>query len=71
MHNTKLKPKEAAQYLRLSASLLAKFRCHGGGPQYAKAGPRLVLYEVQDLDAWLKARVCSNTSHYAKLGDCS
>ena len=44
---------DAAAYLGLSPSTLAKMRVRGDGPVYAKAGPRVVVYAVEDLDAYL------------------
>jgi excisionase family DNA binding protein len=52
---------EAALFLRLSRSCLAKWRCAGGGPEYTLAG-RKVLYAQAALDAWLASRRRSNTS---------
>lgn len=52
---------EAANYLRLSRSCLAKWRCSGGGPEYILAG-RKVLYARTALDAWLASRRRRNTS---------
>lgn len=52
---------EAAEYLRLSRSCLAKWRCGGGGPSFILAG-RKVLYAKAVLDAWLDARVRTSTS---------
>ena len=52
---------EAADYLRLSRSCLAKWRCAGGGPEYILAG-RKVLYSRTVLDAWLASRSRRNTS---------
>ena len=52
----------AAEYLGLAASTLEKMRIFGGGPPYAKAGPKIVVYRVDDLDAWLKARRRTSTS---------
>lgn len=49
----KLRSPEAAAYLGLSASTLAKMRLRGDGPPYCKAGPRIVVYDVSDLDEWL------------------
>ncbi len=51
--STKLRPPQAADYLGLSASTLAKMRLRGDGPVYSKLGPRLVCYEQSDLDAWV------------------
>ena len=52
----------AAEYLGLSASTLAKMRLRGDGPFYSKAGPRVVVYDVVDLDAWLASRRRRSTS---------
>ncbi len=55
---------EAAAYLRLAQSTLAKLRCYGGGPVFAKAGGRRVIYDKSDLDAWLESRLFRSTSEY-------
>ena len=54
-----LTPKEAAGFLRLSASFLAKARMRGDGPRYRKLS-RSVRYLRADLLLWLKA--CAKTS---------
>ena len=54
-----MRAKEAAEYLRVSPATLAKLRCLGGGPRFAKPSARLVLYDRQDLDAWLRRAGCS------------
>jgi predicted DNA-binding transcriptional regulator AlpA len=56
---TLLTPKEAARFLRLSESFLAKARMRGDGPRYRKLS-RAVRYSMSDLLAWLKA--CAKTS---------
>jgi len=53
--------KEAATYLGLSASTLAKKRMTGDGPPYFKLG-RKVLYDTKILDGWLDSRICTSTS---------
>ena len=53
---------EAAAYLGLSPSTLAKMRMRGDGPTYSKAGPRVVVYDVRSLDAYLNARRRLSTS---------
>lgn len=58
---TYLKPPEAAAYIKLSASTLAKMRLYGGGPAYLKMG-RSVRYEVEELDRWAAQRRISSTS---------
>ena len=57
-----LRAPEAAAYLRLSVSTLAKMRLRGDGPLYTKLGPRLIGFEPQHLDQWAKARVRRSTS---------
>ncbi|MQX36875.1 helix-turn-helix transcriptional regulator [Roseospira navarrensis] len=61
-HPRKLRAPAAAVYLGLSASTLAKMRLRGDGPVYSKAGPRIVLYDVADLDVWLAGRRRTSTS---------
>lgn len=54
-----LTPKEAATFLRLSESFLAKARMRGDGPRYRKLS-RSVRYTRADLLLWVKA--CAKTS---------
>ncbi len=61
-HTPKLRPPAAADFLGLSASTLAKMRLRGDGPIYSKAGPRVVVYDLADLEAWLTARKRSSTT---------
>ena len=65
--NTKLLAPKAARYLRIAASMLAKLCCSGGGPRFAKAGPRLIIYDRADLDSGLDNRICHSTSEYDAL----
>lgn len=51
-----LRPKEAAQYLGISHSLLAKQVRKNAGPARRRVG-RAVLYAVADLNAWMETRV--------------
>ncbi|MCP4316422.1 MAG: helix-turn-helix domain-containing protein [Hyphomicrobiales bacterium] len=46
---------EAADYLGLARRTLEKYRIHGGGPAFYKLGRR-VVYDTDDLDAWLQTR---------------
>jgi hypothetical protein len=57
----KLNSEEAADYLGLGSSTLPKYRVFGGGPPYFKVSRR-VIYDPDDLDAWLEARRRSSTS---------
>jgi predicted DNA-binding transcriptional regulator AlpA len=58
----KLRAREAAVHLGLSPSTLAKMRLRGDGPRYAKAGQRVVLYDLKDLEIWFEARTRRSTS---------
>ena len=61
----------AAEYVGLSPSTLEKFRLNGNGPVYQKAGPKIVVYRIEDLDAWLdtrRRRSTSETDHVAASG---
>lgn len=68
-HSSKrLRAPAAAEYVGLSASTLAKMRLRGDGPVYAKAGPRVVVYNVADLDHWLASRRRRSTSDEGATG---
>jgi predicted DNA-binding transcriptional regulator AlpA len=58
----RLRTPEAATYVGLSPSTLQKLRLTGNGPAYHKAGPKIVVYSVEDLDAWLRGRRHTSTS---------
>lgn len=51
-----LRTSAAASYVKLSPSTLEKLRLSGDGPPFSKAGKRIVLYLVSDLDDWLKSK---------------
>lgn len=60
--NTPLKnAHEAAGYLGLSVSTLAKLRLTGNGPRFINLGRR-VLYDPSDLNAWVASRKRNSTS---------
>jgi len=48
----RLRAKEAAKYMRVSPSTLAKWRMHNEGPPYHRCGPRIVYYLQAEIDAW-------------------
>ena len=56
-----LRSDDAANYIGFGKSTVEKLRLIGGGPPYIKAG-KIVLYDVDDLDAWLAARRRTSTS---------
>ena len=51
----KLRSEAAARYVGLAPSTLAKMRVRGDGPPYSKAGARVVVYDIRDLEAWLRS----------------
>lgn len=52
-----LRPKEAARYIGLSASTLAKMRCRGDGPNYIQLGRGAIGYRIADLNKYTQERV--------------
>jgi len=56
---------QAAARLGLSTSTLAKMRLSRTGPQYSKLGRR-VVYQADDLEAWVKSNLCQSTSEYGR-----
>lgn len=57
-----LRPPEAARYLGLSASTLAKKRLDGSGPRFCKITSRLVAYRMSELCSFVENRMRSSTS---------
>jgi predicted DNA-binding transcriptional regulator AlpA len=53
--------KDAAQFVGLSESTLAKLRLNGNGPIYCKLGRR-VVYRPADLEEWLQSRTARDTT---------
>jgi hypothetical protein len=49
----RLRAGEAARYLRVSVSTLAKWRLKTAGPPYHRCGPRIVYYFKDEIDVWL------------------
>jgi excisionase family DNA binding protein len=45
---------EAAEYLRVSRSTLAKWRMKGEGPPFHRCGRRLIYYYRTEIDNWLE-----------------
>jgi hypothetical protein len=62
--NRRLDSREAAAYLKLGFSTIAKFRLYGGGPRYYKIGAK-VIYDTRDLDSWLASKRVAHTSQNA------
>lgn len=60
----------AAERLGVAKQTLAIWRVRGVGPQYVKAGAR-VLYAPDDLDAWIDSRKRASTSDRALSGSAT
>jgi predicted DNA-binding transcriptional regulator AlpA len=59
-----LRTKEAARVVGLCSRTLEKHRTYGTGPRYAKIGGR-VLYDIDDLRAWIESAIRHSTSDAA------
>tara|TARA_B100000965_G_scaffold381828_2_gene379640 strand:+ start:4709 stop:4924 length:216 start_codon:yes stop_codon:yes gene_type:complete len=57
----RLRTAEAAAYCASSKSTFEKYRLTGEGPAYIKIG-RIVVYDRDDLDAWLASHRRLSTS---------
>lgn len=57
-----LSPEQAANYLLLSISTLARMRIAGNGPTFVRVSPQRVGYRVGDLDKYLDGRTRTSTS---------
>lgn len=58
-----LRTRQAAAYTGLAKSTLEKLRVSGGGCPYIRVG-RVVLYDPDELDAWLSSHRRRSTSDY-------
>jgi predicted DNA-binding transcriptional regulator AlpA len=57
-----LRESQAAEFLLLSRSALAKWRVTGAGPRFVKVGPHSVRYRRVDLEAFITAGIRRSTS---------
>lgn len=65
MENIYMSADEAAQYIGLSASYLAKLRMGTGpkaGPKFVRIGPRAIRYRRADLDEWMNSMLCGDAA---------
>jgi prophage regulatory protein len=51
------RPKELAKYLGISEVTLWRWRRDGYIPEPAKLGPKLIIWESEIIDNWIKSRV--------------
>jgi len=61
-----LTPEQAAELMSRSVLTLQDMRTKGGGPKYVKLGHRTIRYRREDIEAWINARVFSNTAEASK-----
>ena len=66
--DNKLRTEAAARYLGLAPSTLAKMRVRGDGPPYSKAGARIVVYDIDDIDDWLRGTRRTSTRSIQTIG---
>lgn len=55
-------PPQAAEYLGVGVSTLAKWRLRGVGPQYRALSTKIIRYVRTDLDAWSASRTRASTT---------
>ncbi len=60
-YRAKLRTVDAAAYCGSTGSTFEKLRLTGGGPMYITIG-RTVVYDPDDLDAWLASKRRKSTS---------
>ena len=58
----RIKRPEAAEYLGLAESTLAKMAMTGDGPEMIRVGKRSVVYDTDALDRYLAKRVRRSTN---------
>lgn len=57
--------KSAAEYLGVGQSTLERMRIEGNGPKFRRLGQRIVVYAIEDLDAWASQEVRNSTAEAA------
>ena len=58
----RLRRRPAATYSGTSVSFLEKAALRGDGPPMIRISKRLILYDTDDIDAWLESRRVASTS---------
>lgn len=53
--NRWLTTQEAAEYLSISATTLVRWRSIGKGPKFSRPGPRLIRYDIEDLQEFMES----------------
>ena len=50
----KMRPRDAARFIGIAVSTLARMRARGDGPPFSKPSGRIVLYDCQQIEQWLR-----------------
>jgi DNA-binding transcriptional regulator YiaG len=61
----------AAAYLNVSEAVLRYWRRNGGGPQFFRAGAKLIRYRRRDLDVWIEAHLSTTNTQPMGTGDAA
>lgn len=62
MSSQVLTPEQAAERIGVTSNYLAKLRISGNGPPYRRLSPRVIRYDLVDLEAWFDGRRERSTS---------
>jgi len=57
-----LTEQEAARYVGVSPAVFRLWRADGTGPNYFRAGSKLIRYLRRDVDGWIEARLSKHIS---------
>ena len=60
---------EAAKYCSLSASTFEKLRMYEQGPRFRRVGPKIIVYDRADLDAWIDGRAPQDSHEHRISSD--
>jgi predicted DNA-binding transcriptional regulator AlpA len=63
-----LTEREAARYVGVSPAVFRLWRAERTGPDYFRAGLKLIRYRRRDLDGWIEARL---SNHSGAKGEAS
>ena len=63
----KMRPRDAARFIGIAVSTLARMRTRGKGPPFSKPGSRIVIYDRMHIEQWL--RECLRGSRTSKTNE--
>ena len=56
----KMRPRDAARFIGIALSTLARMRARGDGPPFSKPSGRIVIYDQQQIERWLLGHIRCN-----------